>query len=116
MFVKGAAVVFSGPGDWGDRARVLRTALAVVVPFAVLLPIIAPDLATVLWKYGAATSTYDLYILSLALFGTGLVFFTGHYLVLRGFYALERNRTVFFIQCAVAATNILVAVALVLTV
>ena len=74
---------------------------------------IAPDLATILWKYGAAGNTYDLYILSLSLFGTGVVFFTVHYLVLRGFYALERTRTVFFIQCAVAATNIVVAIVLV---
>ena len=35
-------------------------------------------------------------IASLALFGPGLVFFTVHYLMLRGFYALERTRTVFF--------------------
>ena len=42
-----------------------------------------------------------------------MVFFTVHYLVLRGFYALERTRTVFFIQCAVAATNIVVAIVLV---
>jgi putative peptidoglycan lipid II flippase len=112
--------MLSSQGSAGDLpalasslARVLRTALAVVIPFAVLLPVIAPDLATVLWKYGAATSTYNLYILSLALFGAGLVFFTVHYLVLRGFYALELTRTVFFIQCAVAATNIVVAVVLV---
>ena len=91
----------------------LRTALAVVLPFAVLLPVVAPDLATILWKYGGASSTYDLYILSLSLFGIGVVFFTVHYLVLRGFYALERNRTVFLIQCAVAATNIVAAVVLV---
>ena len=41
------------------------------------------------------------------------MFFTVHYLMLRGFYALERTRTVFYIQCAVAATNVLVAVVLV---
>ena len=41
------------------------------------------------------------------------MFFTVHYLMLRGFYALERTRTVFWIQCAVAATNIVVAVLLV---
>ncbi len=95
-------------------ARVLRTALAVVVPFAVLLPVIAPDLATILWRYGAGSTTYSLYIPSLSLFGIGVVFFTCHYLVLRGLYALEQNRTVFFIQCAVAATNIVTAVVLVL--
>jgi putative peptidoglycan lipid II flippase len=33
--------------------------------------------------------------------------------MLRGFYALERTRTVFYIQCAVAATNVLAAVVLV---
>ena len=101
----------SGLGD--SLGRVLRTALAVVLPFAVLLPVVAPDLATILWKYGGATSTYDLYILSLSLFGIGVVFFTVHYLVLRGFYALERNRTVFLIQCAVGGTNIVAAVVLV---
>jgi putative peptidoglycan lipid II flippase len=96
-------------------SRMLRTALALVVPFAVLLPVIAPDLAAILWNWGAASSTYTLYILSLSLFGAGLVFFTVHYLVLRGFYALERNRTVFGIQCAVAATNIAAALVLVAT-
>ncbi len=101
------------PGLAASLGRVLRTALAVVLPFAVLLPVIAPDLATLLWKYGGARNTYGLYILSLSLFGIGVVFFTVHYLVLRGFYALERNRTVFWIQCAVAATNIVAAVVLV---
>ena len=47
---------------------------------------------------------------TLSLFGIGILFFTFHYLVLRGFYALEQNRTVFFVQCAVAATNIAAAV------
>jgi putative peptidoglycan lipid II flippase len=47
------------------------------------------------------------------LFGPGIVFFTVHYLMLRGFYALELNRTVFFIQCGIAATNVVVAVLLV---
>jgi putative peptidoglycan lipid II flippase len=87
--------------------------LAVVVPFAVLLPVVAPDLAAVLWDWGAASSTYTLYVLSLSLFGVGIVFFTVHYLVLRGFYALELTRTVFFIQCVVAATNIAAAIVLV---
>jgi putative peptidoglycan lipid II flippase len=94
-------------------AETLRTALAVVIPFALLLPVIALDLSHVIWGFGAAADTFDLYAPSLALFGGGLVFFTVHYLVLRGFYALELNRTVFWIQCAVAATNIVAAVWLV---
>jgi putative peptidoglycan lipid II flippase len=48
----------------------------------------------------------------LSLFALGLVFFTSHYLVLRGFYALELNRTVFWVQCLIGATNIVLAIAL----
>ncbi len=95
-------------------AHAIRTALLFIVPFAFLLFVIAPRLAAVVWGWnGAASDTIDLYVPSLTLFGIGLVFFTVHYLVLRGFYALELNRTVFFIQCAVAATNIVAATTLV---
>ncbi|WP_435748208.1 lipid II flippase MurJ, partial [Nocardioides sp. SYSU DS0663] len=90
----------------------LRTALAVVLPFAALLPLIAPDLARLI-SYGAAADTFENYIPSLALFGPGLALFTVHYLMLRGFYALEQTRTVFWIQCAVATANIVAAVVLV---
>jgi putative peptidoglycan lipid II flippase len=48
---------------------------------------------------------------TLALFAPGLVMFTTHYLMLRGFYSIERNRTVFLVQCVIAATNIVLAVA-----
>ena len=84
-----------------------------VVPFALLLPLIARDLSNVIWGYASRRATFSNYTLSLALFGPGLVLFTVHYLMLRGFYAVERTRTVFFIQCGVAATNIVVAIALV---
>ena len=104
-------------GDFAGLARslssTLRTALAVVVPFALLLPLIATDVSQVIWGHGAASETFSNYAPSLALFGPGLVFFTVHYLMLRGFYALERTRTVFWIQCAVAGANIAVAVLLV---
>lgn len=103
-----------------DRAAVsaslsetLRSALAVVIPFALLLPVIAGDLARLIWGYGASADETYLFAPSLALFGGGLVFFTVHYLMLRGFYAYERTRTVFWIQCAVAATNIVAAEVLV---
>lgn len=91
----------------------LRTALAVVVPFAALLPMIAKYIANVIWGWGAAADHYDLYVLTLLFFGPGLIFFTVHYMMLRGYYALEQTRTVFLIQCAVAATNIAAALALV---
>jgi putative peptidoglycan lipid II flippase len=96
-----------------NLATTLRTALAVVVPFAALLPVVAPDIANVVWGHGAARLTYDNAVPTLSLFGAGLVFFTVHFLMLRGFYALEQTRTVFWIQCAVAVTNIAAALVLV---
>ena len=104
-------------GDHAGLARTLgmslRSALAVVVPFALLLPVIAPDVAHVVWGWGAGRDDFGLFVPTLSLFGVGLVFFTVHYLTLRGFYALERTRTVFWIQCVIATTNIAAAIALV---
>lgn len=97
----------------GTLAGTLRTALAVVVPFAALLPSIALPLAQVIWGHGATAGTYHRFEPSMVLFGLGVVAFSVHYLVLRGFYALERNRTVFWVQCVIAATNISLALLLV---
>ena len=92
-------------------ASTLRTAYAVIIPFALLLPLIASDLTNVVFGYGAARGSVPDFATTLALFAPGLVLFTTHYLVLRGFYALERTRTVFFIQCLVGATNVVLALA-----
>ena len=92
-------------------ASTLRTALAVIVPFALLLPLVSRDLANVVYGWGAASEAFPDYALPLALFGVGLVFFTVHFLMLRGFYSLERTRTVFWVQCVIAATNIGLALA-----
>jgi len=98
----------------GSLSATLRAALVVIVPFVALLPVIAPDLTRVIFAHGAAAEgAVDTYVPTLSLFGLGILFFTFHYLVLRGFYALELNRTVFFVQCGVAATNIVAAVVLV---
>jgi putative peptidoglycan lipid II flippase len=88
----------------------LRAALVVIVPFAALLPVIAAHISNVIWGHGATSDLYERYVPTLSLFGGGLLFFTVHYLMLRGFYAIEQTRTVFWIQCGVAATNIAVAV------
>ncbi len=93
-------------------AETLRTTLALMVPVAVLLPLIATDVSNLIWNYGAASTTYKDFAVAIALFSPGLILFTTHYLMLRGFYALEQTRTVFFIQCAVAATNIALALLL----
>jgi putative peptidoglycan lipid II flippase len=92
-------------------ASTTRTALALILPFALLLPVIALPLSNIVWGYAAAAETYRDFATSLSLFAPGLVVFTVHYLMLRGFFALERTRTVFWVQCVIAATNITVAVA-----
>ena len=84
-----------------------------IIPFAALLPVIAEDLANGFFGYGAGRRSYELYVPALTIFGPALVFFTVHYLVLRGFYALERNRTAFYVQCVIGAVNIAAAIALV---
>ena len=90
----------------------LRSAYALVVPIAVLFTVMALDIAQVIWGYGSAAADFGNFAPSLALFGVGMVLFTAHYLMLRGFYALEQTRRVFFIQCGIAATNIVAAVLL----
>ncbi|NUR07123.1 MAG: murein biosynthesis integral membrane protein MurJ [Nocardioidaceae bacterium] len=93
-------------------ASTLRTAYALIVPFALLMPVMALDLADVIFGYGAAGDSVADFAVALSLFAPGLVLFTMHYLMLRGFYALERTRTVFWVQCVIAGTNIVLAVVL----
>ena len=94
-------------------ASTLRTTLALIVPVAAVLPLIAHDVANLIWGYAAASETFEDFAVALSLFAPGLVFFTSHYLMLRGFYALERTRTVFWVQCVIAAVNVALAVTLV---
>jgi putative peptidoglycan lipid II flippase len=89
----------------------LRTALTLILPFVLLLPVVAGPVVEVVYGWGAAAPNVEVYAPSLALFAPGLLFFTIHYLVLRGFYALEQTRTVFWVQCVVAGVNIAAAVA-----
>ena len=107
---------YAASGDLAAIGRsvsaTLRSAYSLVVPAAALLAIMAMDTAHVIWGYGGGADDYGNFAPSLALFGIGLVLFTAHYLVLRGFYALEQNRRVFLIQCGIGATNIVAAILL----
>jgi putative peptidoglycan lipid II flippase len=101
------------PGLTSTLTDTVRTALVVAIPFAALLPALAMPISQVIWGHGATRDSYDRFVPTLMLFGIGLVFFTIHYLTLRGFYALEQTRTVFLIQCVIAACNVAFAVTLV---
>lgn len=107
---------YAADGDLGrlgeSIASTLRSTYALVLPVLALLPIAAPDVASLVWGYGSAQVTYVDFVAPLSLFSIGLFFFTAHYLMLRGFYALEQTRRVFFIQCAVSTANVVAAVAL----
>ena len=101
-------------GELGSTVgSTLRTSLALVLPFAVLLPVVAGDVAGLAFGWAGGEDTAASFAPTLALFGPALAFFTVHYFMLRGFYAMEMTRLVFFIQVAVSATNVLVATLLV---
>jgi putative peptidoglycan lipid II flippase len=90
----------------------LRSTFALVLPVLALIPVVAPDLVNIVWAYGSAHDSASAFVPSVSLFAVGLFFFTSHYLVLRGFYALEQNRRVFGIQCVIAVINIVAAILL----
>ena len=54
-------------------ASTLRTAYALIIPFALLLPLIALDLSNVMFGYGAARTSVRDFAVALALFAPGLV-------------------------------------------
>lgn len=94
-------------------AATLRTTLAFVVPAAAIVAVAAPSLANVIWGYGAARENFSVFVPSLVLFAPAIVLFTVHYMMLRGFYALEQTRRVFWVQCVIAVVNVSVALLLV---
>lgn len=98
-------------GDLREVGRTLGstlgTALALLLPVAVVLPVVAGDVANALFGWGS-TDPQTLKP-TIALFGPALVPFTVHFLMQRGFYSLEETRRVFYIQCVVAVTNVGVA-------
>lgn len=93
-----------------ELALTLRQSLALVTPFCTLLVVLGPFLAVVMFSWGAAEGDTAPLGRTLVTFAPALFFFTVHYLVLRGFYALEDTRTPFLLQCVTAATNIVAAV------
>jgi putative peptidoglycan lipid II flippase len=84
----------------------LRICLAVIVPVAALLAALSVPLVALLFDHGAATGQTGVLALTVAALVPGLIAFTVHYMVLRGFYAIQDTRTPFFVQLWVAGTMI----------
>jgi len=95
-----------------ETRRTLRLVLAVIVPFAVALVVLAPALATVLFSWGEAAGDTDVVGSTLIAFAPGLVLFSAQYVLVRAFFAVEDTRTPFLIQVVVAAVNIVTALSL----
>jgi putative peptidoglycan lipid II flippase len=95
-----------------EMTSTLRLVLTVIVPFAVALLVFGPALATVLFSWGHARGDTTSLGQTLIAFAPGMLMFSVHYTVLRGFYAIEDTRTPFFIQCVIAAVNIILAITL----
>ena len=95
--------------EFGQQlASALRVVLAVIGPLAVAAAILGPSAIQAVAFGGLRANAYAIGW-TVAAFGPAMVFFAVHYMMLRGFYAMENTRTPFFIQVAVALTNIAAA-------
>jgi putative peptidoglycan lipid II flippase len=99
-----------------EMAQTLRLVLSIIVPFAIALVVLGPAMSTVLFSWGQAAGNTETLGWTLIAFAPGLLMFSVHYVVLRGFYAIEDTRTPFFIQCIIAAVNIGFAIGLTMAV
>ncbi len=99
-----------------EMVSTLRLVLAVIVPFAIALLVLGPSLSTVLFSWGHAVGDTASLGQTLIAFAPGMLLFSVHYTLLRGFYAIEDTRTPFFIQCVIAAVNIVLAIGLTMVV
>ncbi|MET1134171.1 MAG: murein biosynthesis integral membrane protein MurJ, partial [Aeromicrobium sp.] len=95
-----------------ELSRTLRLALMLIAPIAVAVACLGLPMASVLAGFGAARGNTEAIGTTISAFALALVMFSMHYIVLRGFYALEDTRTPFWIQVGIAAANIALAVAL----
>ncbi len=98
--------------EFGQQlASALRVVLAVIGPLAVAAAILGPSAIQAVAFGGLRANAYAIGW-TVAAFGPAMVFFAVHYMMLRGFYAMENTRTPFFIQVVVALTNIAAALTL----
>ncbi len=90
----------------------IRLVLALIAPIAVAVLALAGPLGTVVASWGAMTGRTETVSVTIAAFAPAIIFFSLHYMRLRGFYALEDTRTPFFLQIVLAAVNVGLAVSL----
>jgi putative peptidoglycan lipid II flippase len=92
-----------------ELGRTVRIALSIVAPVAVALLCLGQPAAAIAGGVGSLGGQTLAIGHTIQAFSLAMVTFTVHYLMLRGFYANEDNRTPFFIQVVIATVNIGVA-------
>lgn len=95
-----------------ELGRTVRIALVLVVPAAVALLCLGQPLTAIAGGLGSLGGQTAQIGHTIQAFSLAMVTFTVHYLMLRGFYANEDNRSPFFIQIVIATVNIGMAVTL----
>ncbi|SDB97162.1 murein biosynthesis integral membrane protein MurJ [Raineyella antarctica] len=97
-----------------ETEQTMRRAMTVIVPSAIAFLALAFPISHLMFGNGAGARDSDFIGRTLLVMALGLVPYSLHYLVIRSFYALEDTRTPFYIQSTIVATNIVLAMALVL--
>jgi putative peptidoglycan lipid II flippase len=92
-----------------ELGRVLRLVLAVIAPIAVAAAVLAP-IGIHAIAFGGVRENAGVVGLTVAAFAPAMIAFSVHYVMLRGYYAMENTRTPLLIQVVVAATNIAAAI------
>lgn len=89
-----------------ELGRTVRIALSIVAPVAVALLCLGQPATAIAGGVGSLGGQTVAIGHTIQAFSLAMVTFTVHYLMLRGFYANEDNRTPFFIQVVIATLNI----------
>jgi putative peptidoglycan lipid II flippase len=96
-----------------DIAGGMRSASALIIPASVALVVLGTQAGILLFNYGqTSTASAQATGLLASVFALGLLPFTLYYIVLRGWYALERTRTAFWVTVVLNALNLAIAVPL----
>lgn len=89
-----------------ELGRTVRIALSIVAPVAVALLCLGQPAAAIAGGVGSLGGHTIAIGHTIQAFSLAMITFTIHYLMLRGFYANEDNRTPFFIQVVIMTVNI----------
>jgi putative peptidoglycan lipid II flippase len=97
-----------------ESLRAIRLAVTAVLPCGVAFIALGVPMARLAFGFGEGANDADYVGWALMALGFGLLPFTVQYLFLRTFYALEANRTTFFLQLVISGVNVVAAVLVVL--